>query len=273
MRKAEFKKQVEKYTDKHGDLILSVYKAQQYRWEDTADPETDNEKYFFTEEEAKEYLETINMNIGFQGTIDKWEFGYKDFNETFDFGFEGGIEDFIPTNCYPETVYWGNLFEGDDITGSIIVRWSYEKYVGYCRNLKDIGIAGEYPFHEFTTEADLITGNEESTFRDNYSVLLTLEEVSQADDLFDAIEEKLMRSHWKWNYFRNNPNSHHIAERLDELFGREFDYPFSEGDDYWTVEVGEVVWSCWDEQSEVLFRENPDQEYFETEEEAKNSLL
>jgi len=128
-------------------------------------------------------------------------------------------------------------------------------------------------FTDFTTEADLITGNEDSTFRSNYSVLLTKDEVEDADNKREAVEEELERGHWKWNYFRNNPNSYHITERLDELFGREFDYPFSEGDDYWTIKDGEVVWSCWDEQSEVLFRENPDQEYFETEEEAKNSLL
>jgi hypothetical protein len=273
MRKATFYKQAEKYTDKHGNLILSVYKAQQYRWEETADPQTDDEAYFFTQQEAEEYLGTLSLTVGFQGITDKIDFEYTDFNATFDFGSEGEIKDFLPSRCEFDTVYYGDVFEGDDIAGAIIVRWSYEKFVGYCRNLKDIGIAGEYPFHEFITEKDLIKGNEDSTFRDNYSVLLTKEEVDDASNLFDAIEEELQRGHWKWNYFRNNPNSHHIAERLDELFGREFDYPFEEGDDYWTIEDGEVVWSCWDYISEELFRENPDKEYFETEEEAKNSLL
>lgn len=268
MRKAEFYKRVEKDNDR----MLSVYKAQQYRWEETADPETDDEEYFFTLEEAKEYLETVNMNIGFQGLVDEFQFEYADFNNEFEFGSEGDIEDFIPSNTYPETIFYGDVNEGEDIIGAVIVRWSYEKYVGYCRNLKDIGIAGEYPFHKFTTEADLITGNEGSTFRDNYSVLLTKDEVEDASNIREVVEEELMRGHWKWNYFRNNPNSYHITERLDELFGREFDYPFSEGDDYWTIEDGEVVWSCWDEQSEELYRENPDKEYFETEEEAINSL-
>jgi hypothetical protein len=215
MRKAEFKKQVEKTTD---NLILSVYKAQQYRWEETADPQTEDEAYFFTQEEAEKYLETINLTVGFQPIVDKFEFEYKDFNDEFDFGSEGGIEDFIPSNTYPDTVYYGDLFEGEDITGSIIVQWSYEKYAGYCRNLQDIGIAGQYPFHELKTEKDLITGNEESTFRSNYSVLLTKDEVEGASDIKEAIEEELMRGHWKWNYFRNNPNSYHIVERIDELY-------------------------------------------------------
>ena len=219
MRKAEFKNRVEKTTDKHGDLILSVYKALQYRWEETADPETGDEAYLFTEEEAEEYLDIINMNVGFYPIIDKIDFEYADFNNEIEFGFEGEIADFLPSRLDWETVHRGDLFEGEDITGAIIVRWSYEKYVGYCRNLQDIGIAGEYPFHEFVTEKDLITGNEESTFRSNYSILLTKEEVDSADNIKEAVEEELQRGHWKWNYFRNNPNSYHIAERLDELFG------------------------------------------------------
>ena len=34
-------------------------------------------------------------------------------------------------------------------------------------------------------------------------------------------------------------------------------YPFNEGDDYWTIEDGDVVWSCWDSVSEELFGKNP----------------
>lgn len=273
MRKAEFYRQVEKSFDKKGNKYLSIYRAQQYRWEETADPETGDEAYFFTEEEAKEYLDIINMNVGFYPIIDKIDFEYADFNNEIEFGFEGEIADFLPSRLDWETVHRGDLFEGEDITGAIIVRWSYEKYVGYCRNLQDIGIAGEYPFHEFVTEKDLITGNEESTFRSNYSVLLTKDEVDSADNIKEAVEEELQKGHWKWNYFRNNPNSYHIVERLDDLFGKDFEYPFEEGDDYWTVEKGEVVWSCWDSVSEEIFRENPDKEYFETEEEAINSLF
>jgi hypothetical protein len=220
LRKAEFYRQAEKYTDKHGDLILSVYKAQQYRWEETADPQTDDEEYFFTEAEAKEYLETINLNIGFQAQIEQIEFEYTDFNTSFDFGSERDIEDFIPNfdNC--NAFYYGDVFEGEDITGAIVVQWSYEKHVGYCRNLQDIGIAGEYPFHEFATEKDLITGNEDRIFRSNFSVLLTKDEVEDASNIKEAVEEELQNGYWKWNYFRNNPNSYHIAERLDELFGK-----------------------------------------------------
>lgn len=47
-------------------------------------------------------------------------------------------------------------------------------------------------------------------------------------------------------------------------------YPFSEGDDYYTIEDGQVVWSCWDDVSEELH--TPDKKYFASEKEAQKEL-
>lgn len=47
-------------------------------------------------------------------------------------------------------------------------------------------------------------------------------------------------------------------------------YPFNEGDDYYTIEDGEVIWSCWDEMSEELHNDNPNKQYFKTKKEAEN---
>ena len=41
-------------------------------------------------------------------------------------------------------------------------------------------------------------------------------------------------------------------------------YPFNEGDDYWTIEEGTAILSCWDDQSEEFHDENPNREYFQT---------
>ena len=49
-------------------------------------------------------------------------------------------------------------------------------------------------------------------------------------------------------------------------------YPFNEGDDYWTIENGKIVWSCWDDQSEELYIEGYTSEYFKTKAEAEQSL-
>lgn len=49
-------------------------------------------------------------------------------------------------------------------------------------------------------------------------------------------------------------------------------YPFDEGDDYWVIEDGKVVWSCWDDISEEYHRDNPNREYFMSEESANQQL-
>lgn len=49
-------------------------------------------------------------------------------------------------------------------------------------------------------------------------------------------------------------------------------YPFNEGDDYYTIENGEVVESCWDDVSEDMHDYNPNKIYFKTKEEAESVL-
>ena len=70
-------------------------------------------------------------------------------------------------------------------------------------------------------------------------------------------------------------NEYIAGDHVDGYDGAEF--PFSEGDDYWTLEdtletyedrqgvyeVGGIaVQSCWDDQSEDFHKANPDREYF-----------
>ena len=48
-------------------------------------------------------------------------------------------------------------------------------------------------------------------------------------------------------------------------------YPFKEGDEYWTIEDGAVMWSCWDDISEEMF--NPYKIYFTSESDANEYLI
>lgn len=48
------------------------------------------------------------------------------------------------------------------------------------------------------------------------------------------------------------------------------EYPFEIGDDYYTIEDGQVIHSCWDDVSEELY--SPETKYFASEEEAKNFI-
>ena len=47
-----------------------------------------------------------------------------------------------------------------------------------------------------------------------------------------------------------------VCNKCNSMTSEELDYPFNEGDDYWTIEDGKVVWGCWDEISEEMFNLN-----------------
>ena len=51
------------------------------------------------------------------------------------------------------------------------------------------------------------------------------------------------------------------------------EYPFSEGDTYYTIEYGLIVESVWDYISEMIYDENPNQKYYESREEAEEDYL
>ena len=183
-----------------GEEYLVVYKAQQYRWEDTADPEIDDVKYFIDENQAKVYAEEeILLNVGFQSQVESrflkisslskedWK---REFDSIEEMVNEYDFDDYVET----QTIDYN---EGKDITGAVVVEWNWEKYPGYCRNLTDIGIAGEGIFYSLKKEKDLITGNEESTWHKNYSLLLTKEEIKEfknfSDKNFSKFEKEVLK--------------------------------------------------------------------------------
>lgn len=211
----------------NGEQYLVVYKAQQYRWENSADPEIEDVKYFINENEAKVYAEEdILLNIGFESQVesrcletsslsqDDWEREFDDVEQIVE---EYKFDDYVET----QTIDYN---EGKDITGAVVVEWNWEKYPGYCRNLTDIGIAGEGNFYSLKKESNLITGNEEDTWHKNYSLLLTKEEIKEfseiyqkEDSLKEVLYEKLYDSGWQWNDFGHNPNSKQIRDKICKL--------------------------------------------------------
>lgn len=103
----------------------------------------------------------------------------------------------------------------------------------------------------------------------------------------DEITELRKELEWYKAYADNVEATDHRAheyacEYADEMTGV-IEYPYEEGDNYWTIEILEdeeyddnsgcysagilAVQSCWDDQSEEFHRENPDREYFDSLEE------
>jgi len=50
-------------------------------------------------------------------------------------------------------------------------------------------------------------------------------------------------------------------------------YPLYEGQDYWTINNYDVVWSVWDDVSEEIHDENPDKVYYLVREDACDALI
>lgn len=100
---------------------------------------------------------------------------------------------------------------GDNIEGAVLVEWSWEKYVGYARNLHSLRF-GNYN----ETEADLVTGNEERTFRHNLSLLVEADKLSGLSNAekIETIREALDHDSWKWNYFHTPNFTTLIADSL-----------------------------------------------------------
>lgn len=93
----------------------------------------------------------------------------------------------------------------------IIVSWSYYKYVGYAHKFEGIHTADELGFK---CEDDLATGNEESTFKTNYTIILNHEEVSalKEEEMEDAILEELNSDYWKWT--RDSHYTWHVHRKF-----------------------------------------------------------
>jgi hypothetical protein len=191
------------YRAKEETKHLLVYMACQYRWEDSADPEIEDKDYFFDLDEAKEYVNNLDLNLGYFGKVDAVTFEYSNFNETFDFRDDFTIDTMVnELNCDYDEVWTTNTNVGNDIEGAIIVGWSWEKYIGYCRNFHGLRYGN---WRE--TENDL-SNNADRTFHKTESVLLTKEEIKGLDnvELFEAVQDALSKID-KWNDFKLNPFS------------------------------------------------------------------
>lgn len=73
-----------------------------------------------------------------------------------------------------------------------------------------------------------------------------------------------------YNPSENWVDENAIQDAVGDWLKNRGQFPFNEGDDYWTIEDGKTVLSCWDEESEKMH--SPEKEYYSTEEEANLAL-
>lgn len=223
MKKQELLATAEKSNSKsfglrYDESGIVLYRSQQYRWENSADPEVDDVEYHLTTEDAIDAAKSINCNLGFYPIVEKL-FIAKEQLEDIEDEEEVELEELAYKFRDIANVWDGPTNEGEDIKGAIIVEWAWRTYVGYAHDFKSIGRAGDSAsFYNLKKEVDLITGNEESTFKSNFSVLLAAEEIADLTDeeLLQAVNDALSSESWKWNRL---PSDAVIIESLELNIG------------------------------------------------------
>lgn len=180
-RKSELKLNAERGTDRFGSETITIYKALQYRWEDseTADPQTGDGTYHLTKEEAIETAKKIKLDVGFTPMVDKIVIDYDVINEEFEFGetFElSDLDNYRRFNSDIETIWSGDENTGEELNPeSIIVAFSHHMYMGYSYDIKSVDFVKNTSFKK---EADL--RNDSDTTRSVYFATF--------DDIYELAE-------------------------------------------------------------------------------------
>ena len=167
-------------------------------FEENGDRKVDEAFRCATYEEAKSEAESMKLDVGYSAVIyaiyisnvtkEAEEVEFDDVEEIFDEYFDMidiEFDEYVKTE------------EGKNIEGAVVIKWQWNKYVGYSRNFVGVGIAGQYPYHNILKEIDLITGDEDRVFRTNYSVLATKEELEEHGT--EVLLRKMIEGDWKWN--------------------------------------------------------------------------
>lgn len=175
------------------------YEVASERFEENGERKVDEAFRCATYEEAKSEAESMKLDVGYSAVIyavylsgvtkEAEEVEFDDIEEIFDENFEDldiEFDEHIKTEL------------GKNIEGSVIIKWQWNKYTGYSRNLVDIGIAGKYPYNNIVNEIDLITDNEGYCYRNCYSLVMSKEEWQEEG--VEGLKQRLFETDkWKWN--------------------------------------------------------------------------
>ena len=102
------------------------------------------------------------------------------------------------------TIECANYDFNKSLAGSVLVFWSWERYIGYARKLIEVRRA-------YSDDTEAILTKKDKVYATQCDILLTAEEVAAADNLQEAIRERLEGDFWKW------VNSGFITEAIENI--------------------------------------------------------
>jgi hypothetical protein len=89
------------------------------------------------------------------------------------------------------TIECSNYDFNKSLDGLVLVFWSWERYVGYARKLIEVRRAD-------SSDTEAILTKKDKVYATQCDIILTAEEVAAADNLKEAIRERLEDGSWKW---------------------------------------------------------------------------
>lgn len=116
----------------------------------------------------------------------------------------------IENSTDEEIIDCANYDFDKSIEGSILIFWSWERYIGYARKCLELRYADSHDTEKLLTKQDRV-------FATQCDILLTAEEVKQATNIKEAIREEMGKSSWKWT---NPSHIETLIENLSHYYGR-----------------------------------------------------
>lgn len=93
----------------------------------------------------------------------------------------------------------------ESIEGSIVVCWSWDRYVGYARKFEELRYA-------YCGETKRLLTKRDSTFVQQYDIVMTADEIASCDDLEQELYDRLIGD-WKWR------NTNAVERAISEISG------------------------------------------------------
>lgn len=212
-------------------LAVNVWDADDYLNDRNTDPKHTDLYLFPTKERAEQKTKALDIDntvyndgIIFEGELDESEIleltGFEtieDFNEALaepystnprkkNFGEDEKTEvacAIMEDPAKEETIECANYDFNKSLDGCILVFWSWQRHVGYARKCIEVRRA-------YSDETETILTKQDHVFATQCDILLTAEEVNNADNLQESVLEALEKSSWKWTnpeFVKNEVNN------------------------------------------------------------------
>ncbi len=209
------------------EKFVPVYKVMvigaKYDYADSSwiyvNPVEEDDRFFYKLDEAERYYESLKHNYELLSpsvphSVELVELYHLYKEDVLDITDESMMDLLREHNDYEEIDSCIIYPKWKPIKDAVIVKWSWEPYVGYARQFHELSRGG---YDE--TEEDLITGNEDRRFRPNLSLVLWKEDIEGLtnEEICDRLEEELLANYdyWRWR----NPAA--LRRQIYEMFSGE----------------------------------------------------